>query len=91
MSATKRRPLWRKTVIPRLLSRGRSSSRYQTQVIELNHEGNGIHCRYDNHDGCTRGVECKFSHAPDHKSVRDRLYAFPSDLLLACRNADFGR
>lgn len=24
-----------------------------------------------NRDGCTRGVGCKFSHAPDHKSVRD--------------------
>ncbi|KAH9172552.1 hypothetical protein EDB89DRAFT_2166499, partial [Lactarius sanguifluus] len=38
-----------------------------------NHEGNGFPCRYYNHDGCTRGVECEFSHAPDHKSVRDRL------------------
>ncbi|KAH8979479.1 hypothetical protein EDB92DRAFT_1955086 [Lactarius akahatsu] len=40
---------------------------------DWNHEGNGFPCRYYNHDGCTRGVECKFSHAPDHKSVRDRL------------------
>ncbi|KAH9035205.1 TPR-like protein [Lactarius pseudohatsudake] len=40
---------------------------------DWNHEGNGFPCRYYNHDGCTRGVECEFSHAPDHKSVRDRL------------------
>lgn len=40
---------------------------------DWNHEGNGFPCRYYNHDGCTRGVECKYSHAPDHKSVRDRL------------------
>ncbi|KAH8999849.1 hypothetical protein EDB86DRAFT_3075517 [Lactarius hatsudake] len=29
--------------------------------------------KYYNRDGCTRGVECEFSHAPDYKSVRDRL------------------
>ncbi|KAI9451491.1 hypothetical protein BJY52DRAFT_1125121 [Lactarius psammicola] len=40
---------------------------------DWNHEGNGFPCRYYNHDGCMRGVECRFSHAPDHKSVRDRL------------------
>ncbi|KAI9438976.1 hypothetical protein H4582DRAFT_1946018 [Lactarius indigo] len=40
---------------------------------DWNHEGNGFPCWYYNHDACTRGAECKFSHAPDHKSVRDRL------------------
>jgi len=49
---------------------------------DWNHEGNGIPCRFYNHEGCARGIECRFSHAPDHKSVRDRLCAFPSDLLL---------
>ena len=44
---------------------------------EWNHEGNGIPCRFYNHEGCMRGIECRFSHAPDHKSVRDRLCAFP--------------
>lgn len=41
---------------------------------DWNHEGNGIPCRFHNHDGCLRGADCRFSHAPDHKSVRDRLY-----------------
>jgi hypothetical protein len=40
---------------------------------DWNHEGNGIPCRFYNHDGCIRGIECRFSHAPDHKSVHDRL------------------
>ena len=41
---------------------------------DWSHEGNGIPCRFYNHDGCLRGTDCRFSHAPDHKSVRDRLY-----------------
>jgi hypothetical protein len=41
---------------------------------DWNHEGNGIPCRLYNHDGCTRGNDCRFSHAPDLKSVRDQLY-----------------
>ncbi len=41
---------------------------------DWNHEGNGIPCRFYNHDGCLRGTKCRFSHTPDHKSVRDRLY-----------------
>jgi len=41
---------------------------------DWNHEGNGIPCGFYNHDGCLRGTDCRFSHAPDHKSVRDRLY-----------------
>ncbi|KAF8063561.1 hypothetical protein FPV67DRAFT_1507114 [Lyophyllum atratum] len=40
---------------------------------ECNHVGNGVPCRFYNHDGCARGVECEFSHAPDEKSVRDDL------------------
>jgi hypothetical protein len=43
---------------------------------DWNHEGNGIPCRFYNHDGCMRGNECRFSHAPDLKSVRDQLYVF---------------
>jgi hypothetical protein len=43
---------------------------------DWNHEGNGIPCRFYNHEGCKRGNDCRFSHAPDHKSVRDRLYVF---------------
>src|SRR5262245_55283030 len=37
------------------------------------HTGNGISCRFYNHDGCARGENCRFSHAPDNKSVRDKL------------------
>jgi len=40
---------------------------------DWNQEGNDIPCRFYNHDGCLRGTDCRFSHAPDHKSVRDRL------------------
>jgi hypothetical protein len=38
------------------------------------HDGNGIPCRFYNRDGCLRGTDCEFSHAPDNKSVRDKLY-----------------
>ncbi|RDB22420.1 Serine/threonine-protein phosphatase 5 [Hypsizygus marmoreus] len=40
---------------------------------DCNHVGNGIPCRFYNHDGCARGSDCIFSHAPDEKSVRDNL------------------
>ncbi|KAL1714479.1 hypothetical protein EV715DRAFT_209481, partial [Schizophyllum commune] len=36
-------------------------------------EGNGTACRFYNHGGCNRGKACRFSHAPDGKSVRDDL------------------
>ncbi|KAI9432268.1 hypothetical protein H4582DRAFT_2056832 [Lactarius indigo] len=44
---------------------------------DFNHEGNGVLCRSYNHDGCKRGLECKFSHAPNYKSVRDPLSYLP--------------
>ncbi|KAG6916623.1 hypothetical protein DXG01_006119 [Tephrocybe rancida] len=56
--------------------------RYEDDKLELaeasdssdcNHVGNGVPCRFYNHDGCARGAECDFSHAPDEKSVRDDL------------------
>ncbi|KAF9033616.1 hypothetical protein BJ165DRAFT_1357201 [Panaeolus papilionaceus] len=40
---------------------------------DCNHVGNGVPCRFYNHDGCARGNLCTFSHAPDEKSVRDEL------------------
>ncbi|KAH9983249.1 hypothetical protein BJV74DRAFT_851408 [Russula compacta] len=40
---------------------------------DWNHDGNGIPCRFYNRDGCKHGTACKYSHSPDHKSVRDRL------------------
>jgi len=48
---------------------------------DWNHGGNDIPCRFYNHDGCKRGNACGYSHAPDHKSVRDRLYVFPRNYL----------
>ena len=57
---------------------------------DWHHEGNGFPCPYYNNDGCTRGVECEFSHAPDHtgKSVRDRLCVSSSDLSPTQKTAD---
>jgi len=49
---------------------------------DWNHEGNGIPCRFYNHDGCKRGNDCRFSHAPDHKSVRDRLCVSRETILV---------
>ena len=37
------------------------------------HTGNGVPCKYYNHGGCARGARCRYSHAPDRKSVRDEL------------------
>jgi hypothetical protein len=34
---------------------------------------NGVPCKHYNHDGCPRGRDCTYRHAPDEKSVRDRL------------------
>ncbi|KAF9533853.1 hypothetical protein CPB83DRAFT_844632 [Crepidotus variabilis] len=40
---------------------------------DCQHVGNGVPCRFYNHEGCSRGSECAYSHAPDEKSVRDDL------------------
>lgn len=40
---------------------------------DAHHVGNGIQCRFYNHEGCARASTCTFSHAPDEKSVRDDL------------------
>ncbi|EPQ53369.1 hypothetical protein GLOTRDRAFT_111949 [Gloeophyllum trabeum ATCC 11539] len=40
---------------------------------DFNHEGSNIPCRWYNRDGCKKGRECPYSHAPDAKSVRDKL------------------
>ena len=40
---------------------------------DFEHTGNGIPCRFYNHDGCRNGPECKFKHAPDDRSIRDNL------------------
>ena len=41
---------------------------------DFKHEGNGIPCRFYNHDGCNRGSACAYKHAPDNRSIRDKLY-----------------
>ena len=50
---------------------------WETETVsdssEYHHEGNGSSCRYLNHDGCRHGSHCRWKHAPDEKSVRDRL------------------
>ena len=45
----------------------------ESESSDYEHQGNGISCRFYNHDGCSKGVRCAFSHAPDDKSVRDEL------------------
>jgi hypothetical protein len=40
---------------------------------DCQHVGNGVPCRFYNHDGCGKGSQCPYSHAPDEKSVRDDL------------------
>ncbi|KAL1942219.1 hypothetical protein VTO73DRAFT_6283 [Trametes versicolor] len=40
---------------------------------DCTHEGNGIPCRFYNRSGCIYGARCRFSHAPDKRSVRDEL------------------
>ncbi|KAF7797275.1 hypothetical protein EIP86_008470 [Pleurotus ostreatoroseus] len=46
---------------------------YESDSSDYHHKGNGRPCRFYNHDGCTRGAQCKFKHAPDDRSVRDKL------------------
>jgi hypothetical protein len=46
---------------------------YLSETSDFEHDGNGIPCRFYNHDGCKRGTACKFKHGPDHRSVRDNL------------------
>ncbi len=41
---------------------------------DCQHVGNGVPCRFYNHNGCVLGTACAYSHAPDEKSVRDDLY-----------------
>ncbi|ESK85254.1 transcription factor [Moniliophthora roreri MCA 2997] len=40
---------------------------------DCEHIGNSIACRFYNREGCNRGTQCKFSHGPDDKSIRDDL------------------
>ncbi|KAF8186347.1 hypothetical protein BJ912DRAFT_971462 [Pholiota molesta] len=45
----------------------------ESETEDCKHVGNRTACRFYNKGDCRRGTECKFSHAPDAKSVRDEL------------------
>lgn len=47
--------------------------RTESDSSEFQQEGNGIPCRYLNHDGCRHGSDCWFKHGPDSYSQRDEL------------------
>ncbi|KAG6916896.1 hypothetical protein DXG01_004729 [Tephrocybe rancida] len=40
---------------------------------DCRHIGSGVPCRFYNHGGCTRKDNCRFSHAPDEHSERDKV------------------
>ncbi|KAF8801413.1 hypothetical protein BYT27DRAFT_7174103 [Phlegmacium glaucopus] len=44
-----------------------------SETSEYRHTGNNIPCWFHNREGCVRASNCKFSHAPDDRSVRDEL------------------
>ncbi|KAG7443925.1 uncharacterized protein BT62DRAFT_1078113 [Guyanagaster necrorhizus] len=37
------------------------------------HVGNGVACRFYNHEGCNKGDECTYSHAADTDSIQNSL------------------
>lgn len=49
------------------------STGYESDSNDYRHRGNGFPCKFYNHDGCSRGTTCSYSHAPDNKSQRDEL------------------
>lgn len=53
---------------------------FESDTDDLWHEGNGVPCRYYNHDGCKLGTACRSKHAPDNRSVRDHLCVDSSPL-----------
>ena len=65
-----------------LLSDTKAELESVSDSSDWNHGGNGIPCKFYNHDGCKRGNACRFSHAPDYKSVRDRLYVSRETTIL---------
>lgn len=52
---------------------GAEDTPWLSETSDFEHKGNAIPCRFYNHDGCKNGPKCKFSHAPDSRSVRDKL------------------
>ncbi|KAF8061751.1 hypothetical protein FPV67DRAFT_1452635 [Lyophyllum atratum] len=45
----------------------------ESDSSDCRHVGNNFPCRFYNHDGCSKKDNCHYSHAPDEKSVRDKL------------------
>ncbi|GLB35584.1 hypothetical protein LshimejAT787_0211490 [Lyophyllum shimeji] len=48
-------------------------SEAESDSSDCRHSGNGFPCRFYNHEGCAKKDSCRYSHAPDEKSERDRL------------------
>jgi hypothetical protein len=47
---------------------------FESCTSDYEHEGEyGVPCRYYNSRGCIKGSTCPYRHAPDSKSVRDKL------------------
>lgn len=46
---------------------------YESDTEDYRHKGQGFPCKFYNHDGCSKGCNCLYSHAPDDKSERDEL------------------
>ncbi|KAL1942221.1 hypothetical protein VTO73DRAFT_6285 [Trametes versicolor] len=57
---------------------------------DYKHKGNGTPCRFHNRRGCTQGARCRFSHAPDAKSVRDEL-CVPTPFMILGRSPPLTR
>ncbi|KNZ77881.1 RNA polymerase II-associated protein 3 [Termitomyces sp. J132] len=45
----------------------------ESDSSDCGHLGNGVPCRFYNHGGCSRKDNCRYSHAPDNLSERDKL------------------
>ncbi|KAF8646277.1 hypothetical protein AX16_007286 [Volvariella volvacea WC 439] len=45
----------------------------ESDTSDCHQVGNGVACRFYNRNGCNRGSNCRFSHAPDERSIRDEL------------------
>ncbi|KAG5641145.1 hypothetical protein DXG03_005884 [Asterophora parasitica] len=50
-----------------------TESEVESDSSDCRHFGNGFPCRFYDHDGCMRKDGCRYSHAPDEKSIRDKL------------------
>ena len=44
-----------------------------SETSDYEHEGSGVPCKHYNHEGCKAGSACTYRHAPDTRSIRDKL------------------